>query len=32
LFITAVAANLLRRNDNETVFTIGIGYGANFAR
>jgi hypothetical protein len=32
LFVTAVAANVLRRDDNATVFSLSIGYGFNFLR
>ncbi len=31
LYITGVVANVLNRNDNATLFSIGIGYGFNYA-
>jgi hypothetical protein len=32
LFVTAVAANVLQRDDNATVFSLSLGYGFNFLR
>jgi hypothetical protein len=31
LFLTAVVANVLNRNDNATLFSFGIGYGFNYS-